>query len=171
MSAPMLFNPATGEPFGHASDIYREKYPRATWTHNPWTGIKRTQAAVRNDPQGKDLEKKPELHVIPETVDGLLKTIEGTFAWALLMMERGHRVRMLKWRGTPAWVMLIRGEIFAEDHPFLKIRDLASSLDQSYSKQVTFVMRTRDGDFHYGWTPTACSMARDRWELVPDTQA
>lgn len=168
MSAPMLYNPATGAAFGHSADIYREKYPRAVWAFNPWTGIKRTENQTRNDPQGKELEKKPELHVVPETVDGLLKTIEGTFAWALLMMERGHRVRMREWRAKGTWVMIARAEITAAGHPFTAVRDMAIKLGLDSTLQTTYVYFTKDYNFHYGWLATHCAMSAKTWEIVPE---
>lgn len=170
MNKPMLYNPCTGNPFGHDPETFREKYPNATWNFNPWTGIKRTQSAIRNDRVGKELQSKPELHVVPETVDGLLKTIEGTFAWALLMMERGHRVRMREWRAKGTWVMIARAEITANGHPFTAVRDMAIKLGLDSTRQTTYVYFTKDRNFHYGWLATHCSMTAKTWEIVPDGQ-
>ena len=166
---PMLYNPQTGEPFGHAPDLYREKYPTAIWRYNPWTRVKRSEEAIRQDHYGHVLESKEELHVIPETIDGLLHLIDGSYSWALLMMERGKRVRMREWRTKGTWVMLVKGSVLMPgDHPFSEVRRLAGKRKRQESVQNTFVYYTKDGDFHYGWIPTHCVMFSKTWELVPE---
>lgn len=166
----IAFQKLVGLPHTESLDLYREKYPNAVWRFNPWTGIKRTETATRNDRHGMELQQKPELHVMPETVDGLLKTIEGTFAWALLMMERGQRVRMREWRAKGTWVMIARANIAATDHPFTAVRDMAIKLGLDNTKQTTYVYFTKDRNFHYGWLATHCSMTAKTWEIVPDAQ-
>lgn len=166
---PMLYDPKTGAAFGCEPDIYRNKFLNAVWRYNPWTGIERTSAAIASDPRGYVLETKSELHTHPETMDGLLKLIEGTFAWAILMLERGKRVRMHEWRDKGTWVMLVKGAVlFPTDHPFSEVRRLAAKRRRHESVQNTFVYYTKDGNFHYGWIPTHCVMLSKTWELVPE---
>ena len=171
MLPKMLYDPRTGEPYGKAADLYRETFPNAVWKFNPWTGLERDASVVRSDPHGYELQDKPELHTLPETMDALLKLIEGSYSWALLMMERGKRVRMQEWRVKGTWVMLVRGAVLMpRDHPFSEVRRLAMGRKRQESVQNTFVYYTKDGNFHYGWVATHCVMLAKTWEIVPDDE-
>lgn len=104
------------------------------------------------------------------TQHGYTAVRDGSFAWAMEMLERHRRVRRASWREKGTWVMMVRNDVHAADHPFVEVRNLAEHLGVEYSAQTTYVLFTKDRNFHYGWTPTARVMSATDWELVPDNE-
>ena len=122
-----------------------------------------------------DVAKRNDPAILFALQEKVLPLFAGTFMWALAMMERGYRVRRQEWRQKGSWICY--GE--PPSYGNLKLDGCPgnSELDAWFKRngeiagmKPTIVLKTRDGDIHFGWLPTHCGMFATDWELVPDNE-
>lgn len=94
----LKFDPAVGAPFNggdQTAEEYRRRNPMTVWVYNPWTGEKRLQCHVDQDPYGEQIQavKSPLYAVLDKAIPQLAAALVGGAPNTIstTLSERGKR--------------------------------------------------------------------------------